>query len=163
MCCMRTSKAFRQQQLGSCGSMMVRGKFQYFPQPCRRSSAHLRTEQPLFVALCTPTVDTVPSCHSHLRPSFGSLHSLDMTFIQLSDRSVIKKMAVTKRRLHELLADDACLPLRVFYLLGYAAEELVGRSWYSLIHPEDLFSGAEWHRRLRKSQSTVPVPTNLKK
>lgn len=91
---MRTSKAFRQQQLGSCGSMMVRGRFQYFPQPCRHSSMQPLPDQPLFVALCTPTVDQVPSCHSHLCQSFSSVHMLDMTFIQLSDRCVIGQITV---------------------------------------------------------------------
>lgn len=99
VCCMRTSKAFRQHHAGGCGTMLVRGRFHYFPQPCRRSSSHLLPDRPLFVALCTPTVDQVPSCHSHLCQSFSSLHTLDMTFVQLSDRCVITKIAITRRRL----------------------------------------------------------------
>lgn len=100
---MRTSKTVRQQQLGSCSSMMVRGRFQYFPRPCRRSSSSSDPlpDQPLFVALCAPTVDRVPSCDSHLCQSFGSLHRLDMTFIQLSDRCVIRQITVIKGRLSQ--------------------------------------------------------------
>ncbi|KAM9477757.1 neuronal PAS domain-containing protein 4-like [Clarias gariepinus] len=32
--------------------------------------------------------------------------------------------------------------------LGYEAEELIGRSWYSIIHPDDLLLSAHGHRQL---------------
>lgn len=40
---------------------------------------------------------------------------------------------------------------------------MAGRSWYSLIHPEDLFSSAESHRRLCKSERKVSLLAKLKK
>lgn len=114
MCCMRTSKAFRQQQLGSCGSMMVRGRFQFFPRPCWSSSSDPLPDQPLFVALCAPTVDRVPSCDSHLCQSFGSLHGPDMTFVQLSDRCVIRQIPSNYRT-----PFTNCLLTPCFFLSGF--------------------------------------------
>lgn len=38
----------------------------------------------------------------------------------------------------------------VVYFLGYSVDELTGRSWYSLVHPEDLSLGADSHRSLSK-------------
>lgn len=87
ICCMQTSKAFKLQH-GSCCSMMVNGSFRSFPQPCPFSSSVCPTDQPLFVALCTPTVNRVRRSDSHLCRSFDSVHSLDMSFIQLSDRYI---------------------------------------------------------------------------
>lgn len=87
ICCMQTSKAFKLQH-GSCCSMMVNGSFRSFSQPCPFSSSVCPTDQPLFVALCTPTVNRVRSSDSHLCRSFSSVHSLDMSFIQLSDRYI---------------------------------------------------------------------------
>lgn len=82
---MQTTKAFKVQH-GSCCSMMVQGSFRYFPQPCTFSTSDQPHDQPLFVALCTPTVNRVPSNDAHLCQSFNSVHGLDMSFIQLSDR-----------------------------------------------------------------------------
>uniref|UniRef100_A0A3B4AP83 Uncharacterized protein n=1 Tax=Periophthalmus magnuspinnatus TaxID=409849 RepID=A0A3B4AP83_9GOBI len=100
VCSMQTSKAFKLQN-GGCGSMLVR---------------------PLFVALCTPTVDRLRTDNSQYSHSFTSLHRLDMSFIQVSDG--------------------------VLYYLGYSSEELEIRSWYSLMHPEDLSLSAESHKTL---------------
>lgn len=81
MCCLQTSKAFKLQH-GGCCSMLVEGSFRSFPQP---PSLSRFADQPLFVALCTPTVDRLqsdnPRCHS-----FSSVHRLDMSFTQVSDR-----------------------------------------------------------------------------
>lgn len=87
ICSMQTSKAFKLQH-GNCCSMMVKGSFRTFPEPCPSSSSACRSDQPLFVALCTPTVDRVRSNDSHLCHSFNSVHSLDMTFVHLSDRYI---------------------------------------------------------------------------
>lgn len=62
-----------------------------------------------------------------------------------------------------LLADHRFLSLRVLYVLGYAVEEMAGRSWYSLIHPVDLASSAESHRRLCKSENFVSLLATIKK
>lgn len=85
VCCMQTSKAFKQQQ-GSCCSVLVRGTFHSFPQPCPSTSAASSVPGLLFVALCTPTVDRLRSSEQHLCHSFRSAHQLDMTFAHLSER-----------------------------------------------------------------------------
>lgn len=82
MCRLQTSKAFKLQH-GGCCSMLVEGSFRSFPQPPAFS-------QPLFVALCTPTVDRLQSEHPHSRHSFSSVHRLDMSFSQASDRCGLK-------------------------------------------------------------------------
>ncbi|XP_051234839.1 neuronal PAS domain-containing protein 4-like [Dicentrarchus labrax] len=135
ICCLQTSKAFKLQH-GSCCSMMVRGSFQSFPEPCPFSSSVSPTNQPLFVALCTPTVNRLRSSESHFCQSFNSVHRLDMTFTQLSDS--------------------------VLYFLGYSAEEMTGRSWYSLVHPEDLSSSADSHRSLMQTDEGFQVEMVLR-
>ncbi|XP_054655220.1 neuronal PAS domain-containing protein 4-like [Dunckerocampus dactyliophorus] len=126
ICCMQTSRAFRQQH-GSC-SMLVRGSFQSFHQPF--STVH-PTSEPLFVALCSPTVDRLRDTEYHLCPCFNSIHRLDMSFTLLS---------------HSVL-----------YFLGCSAEEMVGRSWYSLIHPEDLSSSVSDHRKILQAEEGLQV------
>ncbi|KAM8860225.1 neuronal PAS domain-containing protein 4-like [Spinachia spinachia] len=120
-CCMQTSKAFKLQH-GSCCSMLVKGSFKRFPQPWQPSSSARPTSQPLFVALCTPTVNRLQGSDSPSCDSFCSVHRLDMTFTQLSDS--------------------------VSSFLGYSTEEMTGRSWYSLVHPDDLSLSADCHRSL---------------
>ncbi|XP_022599540.1 neuronal PAS domain-containing protein 4-like [Seriola dumerili] len=136
ICCMQTSKAFKLQQ-GSCCSMLVRGSFQFFPQLCPSSSAASPpATEPLFVALCTPTVNRLSSSDSHFCHSFSSVHRLDMTFTQLSDS--------------------------VVYFLGYSADGMTGRSWYSLVHPEDLSSSADSHRSLMQTDEGFQVEMVLR-
>ncbi|XP_059215439.1 neuronal PAS domain-containing protein 4-like [Centropristis striata] len=135
ICCMQTSKAFKLQHGSSC-SMMVRGSFQSFPQSCPSSSSACPTNQPLFVALCTPTANRLQSSDSHFCHSFSSVHRLDMTFTQLSDS--------------------------VLYFLGYSAEEMTGRSWYSLVHPEDLSLSADSHRSLIQADEGFQVEMVLR-
>lgn len=45
----------------------------------------------------------------------------------------------------------------VLYFLGYSNEEMEGRSWYSLVHPEDLSSSAEFHQNLGKYSGIVMI------
>nr|XP_046258872.1 neuronal PAS domain-containing protein 4-like [Scatophagus argus] len=135
ICCMQTSKAFKLQH-GSCCSMMIQGSFQSFPQLCPFSSSVCPTSQPLFVALCTPTVNRLRSPDSHFCRSFHSVHGLDMTFTQLSDS--------------------------VLYFLGYSAEEMTGRSWYSLVHPDDLSLSADSHRSLLQADEGFQVEMVLR-
>ncbi|XP_029377586.1 LOW QUALITY PROTEIN: neuronal PAS domain-containing protein 4-like [Echeneis naucrates] len=137
VCCMQTSKAFKLRH-GSICSMLVRGSFRSFPPvpaPPPSSAASPGLEL-LFVALCTPTVNRLRSCDSHFCHSFSSIHRPDMTFAQLSDRAV--------------------------YYLGYSAEELIGRSWYSLVHPEDLSSSADSHRSLMQTDEVFRVQMVLR-
>ncbi|KPP73722.1 hypothetical protein Z043_107174 [Scleropages formosus] len=46
------------------------------------------------------------------------------------------------------------LPGSVLFLLGYSPQEMTGRSWYSMVHPEDLHHGASRHRSLRECALT---------
>ncbi|KAK2824070.1 hypothetical protein Q5P01_021245 [Channa striata] len=135
ICCMQTSKAFKLQH-GSCCSMLVRGSFLSFPQPCPSFTAACSTAEPLFVALCTPTVNRLKSSDSHCCHNFTSIHRLDMTFTHLSDS--------------------------VLYFLGYSADEMMGRSWYSLVHPEDLSLSADSHRSLVQADEGFEVEMVLR-
>ncbi|KAM7409050.1 hypothetical protein PAMA_002659 [Pampus argenteus] len=92
--------------------------------------------EPLFVALCTPTVNRLQSADSLFCQSFDSVHRLDMTFTQLSDS--------------------------VLYFLGCSAEEMTGRSWYSLVHPEDLSLSADSHRSLMQADEGFQVEMVLR-
>ncbi|KAM9364940.1 neuronal PAS domain-containing protein 4-like [Pholidichthys leucotaenia] len=132
VCCMQTSRAFKVQQ-GSCCSMLVRGSFQVFPRP-PSSSTHI--PELLFVALCTPTVNRLRSADLHLCPSFSSTHRLDMNFTKVADS--------------------------VSWFLGYSACDLTSRSWYSLIHPEDLSKSADSHRSLMQADDGFQVELVLR-
>lgn len=116
---MQTSKTFKQQQ-SSC-SMLVRGSFQSFPEPCPFSSISTAGKT-LFLALCTPTVDRLGGVESHLCPSFHSVHALDMSFTRLSDRykraTSIRGMNNIKSWYFILFFDSIlCLFLSVFCIL----------------------------------------------
>ncbi|NXW46502.1 NPAS4 protein, partial [Nyctiprogne leucopyga] len=79
-----------------------------------------------FLALCTP-VTRVPAddSASSQDDTFQSTHILDMTFIDVTES--------------------------VTYHLGYRREELIGQSWYSLLHPEDADLAAAQHRAVGES------------
>uniref|UniRef100_A0A8C8JBI6 Neuronal PAS domain-containing protein 4-like n=2 Tax=Oncorhynchus tshawytscha TaxID=74940 RepID=A0A8C8JBI6_ONCTS len=132
VCRMHTSKAFR-LEYGNCCSIMVRGRYQTIPQSPQSTPTSSpdrgRSGPPVdrvFLALCTPTVNHLGnSIFSSCSSSFTSLHRPDMSFSHL-DESV------------------------VFYL-GYSSEELIGRSWYSLLHPEDLSLSAYSHKSLMQA------------
>ncbi|XP_021165091.2 neuronal PAS domain-containing protein 4-like [Fundulus heteroclitus] len=132
VCCMQTSKAFKLQH-GSCCSMLVRGSFQFFPQPSAAASCGV---EPLFVALCTPTVNRLTGAESHFCQRFSSTHGMDMRFTQLSDS--------------------------VLFYLGYSVEEMINRSWYSLLHPEDLSSAATSHKSLMQAEEGFQVEMILR-
>ncbi|KAM4591986.1 neuronal PAS domain-containing protein 4-like isoform 1-T2 [Odontesthes bonariensis] len=132
ICSLQSSKSFKLQH-GSCCSVLVRGSFQFFPQP---SPAASQNSEPLFVAFCTPTVNRLTSTESPFCLSFNSTHRLDMSFTQLSDS--------------------------VLYLLGYSVDEMTSRSWYSLVHPEDLSSAADSHRSLMQADEGFQVEMVLR-
>ncbi|NXF53153.1 NPAS4 protein, partial [Oceanites oceanicus] len=79
-----------------------------------------------FLALCTPvarlTADGDASSQDDL---FQSMHVLDMTFTDVTES--------------------------VTYHLGYHREDLIGQSWYSLLHPEDTDLAAAQHRAVGES------------
>ncbi|XP_068792467.1 neuronal PAS domain-containing protein 4 [Struthio camelus] len=74
-----------------------------------------------FMAFCTP-VAQLPADGDAVSQDdlFRSVHALDMTFTDVTES--------------------------VIYHLGYHREELIGRSWYSLLHPDDTSLAAAQHR-----------------
>ncbi|KAI4876763.1 hypothetical protein NFI96_017997 [Prochilodus magdalenae] len=81
----------------------------------------------LFVALCAPTVDRLmDSEHMSYRAHFQSTHRLDMSYTYAQSSVVL--------------------------YLGYEAEELIGRSWYSMLHPDDLSLTASTHMHLMRQR-----------
>ncbi|NXI95790.1 NPAS4 protein, partial [Psophia crepitans] len=74
-----------------------------------------------FLALCTPVTPSPADSDTTSQDNlFQSVHVLDMTFIDVTES--------------------------VTYHLGYHREELIGQSWYSLLHPEDAELAAAQHR-----------------
>ncbi|XP_070804276.1 neuronal PAS domain-containing protein 4-like [Pituophis catenifer annectens] len=82
-----------------------------------------------FVAFCAPLPHGVEEGDNMSQNStFQSQHTLDMKIAEMTEN--------------------------VIYHLGYKKEELIGQSWYCLLHPEDIGRGAEMHRNLISGQST---------
>ncbi|XP_062427353.1 ribosomal RNA processing protein 36 homolog isoform X2 [Rhea pennata] len=74
-----------------------------------------------FVAFCTPVAQLPADGDTTSQDDvFHSVHALDMTFTDVTES--------------------------VIYHLGYRREELIGRSWYSLLHPDDTHLAAAQHR-----------------
>ncbi|NWS60575.1 NPAS4 protein, partial [Chunga burmeisteri] len=79
-----------------------------------------------FLALCTPVVQLPADGDAGSQDDlFQSMHVLDMTFTDVTES--------------------------VTYHLGYRREELIGQSWYSLLHPEDTDLAAAQHRAVGES------------
>lgn len=155
---MQTSKTFRLQNVSSsgCCSMLVKGSFQPSPQPPSSPSSSRVTDWPLFVALCTPTVNQQRGDDLHSCRCFCSVHRLDMSFTQVSDRYGRVSPAVSW--CHPCTPGlTKSLSSSVLYFLGYSNEEMEGRSWYSLVHPEDLSSSTEFHQHLGKYPGMVII------
>ncbi|KAJ8250717.1 hypothetical protein COCON_G00226390 [Conger conger] len=134
VCRFHTSRPLRLRQEGGGCSMLVRGRFQASPGSSGRSPSAPRRS---LVALCTPTVDRLSERDAAWAPGhFQSSHRLDMTFHQVSDS--------------------------VLFHLGYPEEQLIGRSWYGLLHPEDLRIGEAAHRRLQQGDEAVSVEMVLR-
>ncbi|XP_010704714.1 neuronal PAS domain-containing protein 4-like [Meleagris gallopavo] len=74
-----------------------------------------------FLALCTPVAQLDADHDTGSRDNlFQSTHALDMRFMDVTESAI--------------------------YHLGYLREELIGQSWYSLLHPEDADVAAAQHR-----------------
>nr|XP_054485755.1 ribosomal RNA processing protein 36 homolog isoform X2 [Agelaius phoeniceus] len=85
-----------------------------------------------FLALCTPLVQSPTDGEAASQDDiFQSMHLLDMTFIDVTES--------------------------VTYHLGYHREELVGQSWYSLLHPEDAELAAAQHRAVALGVGAGPA------
>ncbi|NXN17609.1 NPAS4 protein, partial [Indicator maculatus] len=115
---MRTSKAFRLQHGGN-RAVAVRGRF--MAQRCPVPSSSFSSSAATFLALCTPLARLPADGDAGSRDDlFQSTHLLDMTFADVTES--------------------------VTYHLGYHREELIGQSWYNLLHPEDVNLAAAQHR-----------------
>uniref|UniRef100_A0A674G9S8 Neuronal PAS domain protein 4 n=1 Tax=Taeniopygia guttata TaxID=59729 RepID=A0A674G9S8_TAEGU len=85
----------------------------------------------LFVAFCAPLDPPPWPCPDCLLlPTFQSRHARDLALLDVSDSVLVH--------------------------LGYGRAELLGRSWYRLLHPEDLGHVARQHLRLGQCPLGVP-------
>ncbi|XP_067831869.1 neuronal PAS domain-containing protein 4-like [Heptranchias perlo] len=112
----------------SAGNKMVLVRGQYHQPP----AGAYWSSKPVFIAFCSP-LDTRPRVfENHLFLGFfESQHSKDMVFMELSDS--------------------------VRYYLGYQKNELVSKSWYNLLHPQDLSHASTQHYRLLSGGSEARV------
>ncbi|XP_072887558.1 LOW QUALITY PROTEIN: neuronal PAS domain-containing protein 4-like [Hemitrygon akajei] len=108
----------------SAGNKMVLIRGRYHQPP----AGTYWSSKPVFIAFCSP-LDTRPRLfENHLFLAFfQSRHSKDMMFVEVSDS--------------------------VSYYLGYQNGELVGTSWYNLVHPQDLSHASTHHYRLVSGRS----------
>uniref|UniRef100_A0ABM5FHY6 Uncharacterized protein isoform X1 n=2 Tax=Pogona vitticeps TaxID=103695 RepID=A0ABM5FHY6_9SAUR len=108
-------------RLGKNRAMAMRGRFVTCDTQLTPSSPALT-----FVAFCTPVASVLEDMDSTSQnPIFQSKHTLDMKIAEITEN--------------------------VIYHLGYQREELIGQSWYSLLHPEDTGIAAEMHKALTYS------------
>ncbi|XP_062980005.1 neuronal PAS domain-containing protein 4-like [Elgaria multicarinata webbii] len=99
-------------------SMSLRGRCLTLDTQSTSSSSALA-----FVAFCTPVARVLEDGGGISQSSsFQSWHTLDMKVAEVAES--------------------------VIYHLGYQKEELIGQSWYSLLHPGDTRRAAEMHRTL---------------
>ncbi|XP_039593678.1 neuronal PAS domain-containing protein 4-like [Polypterus senegalus] len=129
VCHMHTSKAFRMKH-GNNSSVLVQGRFQ--------NMSLVMNSSPVFIALCTPTVNRLQDFETCLWVNqFKTLHHLDMKFAEV--------------------------PKSLFCHLGYSAEELADQSWYHLLHPDDLKVAVIKHKMLlqRNEVSNVEMVVRL--
>ncbi len=146
VCRMHSSRALRLQNTGCC-SMLVRGRF--------------RPDAALFVALCSPTVDRLKDSEL-LRASacFQTLHRPDMRLTHAPCRYKHHRAGLSDstdlRDVGDMVVDcDEICFHSVWFHLGFSAEELIGRSWYELLHPEDLTLAAGCHHTLSESKKLL--------
>ncbi|KAG7464493.1 hypothetical protein MATL_G00166200 [Megalops atlanticus] len=143
-CHFNTSKSARRQ---SAGNKLVLIRARCLTPPCPTSSpASYWTSNPVWVCFCSPlephlprpvltreTVLTLPADHAFFLACFHSQHSRDM-------------------RLQE--AQDS-----VTVYLGFDVAVLRSRSWYSLLHPQDLSHASAQHCSLRECPTHLQMPT----
>lgn len=85
-------------------------------------------EQHVFIALCTPliTPDVKESLIQNNTTVFKSVHKLDMSFVEITETGE--------------------------FHLGLNSQQIQNRSWYSMLHPEDLTEARAKHVQLIKSR-----------
>ncbi|KAJ7341199.1 hypothetical protein JRQ81_005031 [Phrynocephalus forsythii] len=105
-------------RFGKNRAMALRGRFVARDTQLSPSSPALT-----FIAFCTPVASVLEDGeNASQNPSFQSKHTLDMKIAEITES--------------------------VIYHLGYQKEELIGQSWYHLLHPEDTGVAAEMHKAL---------------
>ncbi|KAK3092513.1 hypothetical protein FSP39_003837 [Pinctada imbricata] len=122
-CRMNMSRTLKRQAgFGDVKVMHVKGHFADVP------GQEPGSEQQVFMALCTPliTPDVKESLIQNNTMVFKSVHKLDMNFIEVTQNGE--------------------------YHLGKTSEELTSQSWYSFLHPEDIYEAREKHLQLIKSR-----------
>lgn len=123
-CRMNMSRTLKRQGgFGDVKVMHVKGHF--VPVGSKEGGG---TEQHVFMALCTPliTPDVKESLIQNNTTIFKSVHKLDMSFIEVTETGE--------------------------YHLGMDNDEVQGKSWYSMLHPEDLTEARAKHMQLIKSR-----------
>ncbi|XP_060571923.1 uncharacterized protein LOC132730083 [Ruditapes philippinarum] len=123
-CRMNMSRTLKRQGgFGDVKVMHVKGHF----VPVSQKEAGV-PEQHVFMALCTPliTPDVKESLIQNNTTVFRSVHKLDMSFIELTETGE--------------------------FHLGITNEQIENKSWYSMLHPEDLTEARAKHIQLIKSR-----------
>ncbi|XP_046369475.2 neuronal PAS domain-containing protein 4B-like [Haliotis rufescens] len=122
-CRMNMSRSLKRQAgFGDVKVMYVKGHFVSHPGP--ESSSE---QQVVFMGTCTPliTPDLKENLIQNNTMVFKTVHQLDLSFLEVSHTAE--------------------------YHLGYSNGELFRRSWYSLLHPEDLQEARDKHVQLIRS------------
>eukprot|EP00106_Octopus_bimaculoides_P000089 XP_014767531.1 PREDICTED: neuronal PAS domain-containing protein 4-like [Octopus bimaculoides] len=122
-CRMNMSRSVKRQSgFGDVKTMHVRGHFVAVPDPERGG------EQLVFASFCYPliTIDSKDTLLLSDTMIFKSAHRLDMTYLEISHSGE--------------------------FHLGFSSEEIISKSWYSFLHPEDIWEGQTKHIQLIKSR-----------
>ncbi|XP_045161087.1 uncharacterized protein LOC123526135 [Mercenaria mercenaria] len=123
-CRMNMSRTLKRQGgFGDVKVMHVKGHF----VPVGQKEAGV-PEQYVFMALCTPliTPDVKESLIQNNTTVFRSVHKLDMSFIEMTETGE--------------------------FHLGIRNDQIENKSWYSMLHPEDLTEARAKHIQLIKSR-----------
>lgn len=123
-CRMNMSRTLKRQGgFGDVKVMHVKGHF----VPVGQKEGGV-AEQHVFMALCTPliTPDVKESLIQNNTTVFRSVHKLDMSFIEITETGE--------------------------FHLGIGNDQIENKSWYSVLHPEDLTEARAKHIQLIKSR-----------
>ncbi|PVD26026.1 hypothetical protein C0Q70_13694 [Pomacea canaliculata] len=130
-CRMNMSRTLKRQSgFGDVKVIHVRGHFIPLSDPDTDSSDQQQQQQQqkyVFMATCSPLI--TPEMKENLVQSntmvFKTVHQLDMTFLEVTKTAE--------------------------YHLGCSTEEICRKSWYSMLHPEDIHNAREKHILLIRS------------
>uniref|UniRef100_A0A0B7A972 BHLH domain-containing protein n=1 Tax=Arion vulgaris TaxID=1028688 RepID=A0A0B7A972_9EUPU len=128
-CRMNMSRTLKRQSgFGDVKVMHVRG---HFLQICSTEPICPSESQCVFMATCSPLI--TPEVKENLVQNntmvFKTVHKLDMTFLEVTKNGE--------------------------YHLGCSNEELNNKSWYSMLHPEDIHEAKDKHVQLIRSNHEI--------